>query len=62
MTEKEGVVDGNPRLGGITGTSLVVQWLRLHASNTGGLGSIPGWGAKILHAVWCGQKKKKDTE
>ena len=25
-----------------SGTSLVVQWLRLHASNTGGLGLIPG--------------------
>ena len=26
------------------GTSLVVQWLRLHAPNAGGLGSIPGQG------------------
>ena len=26
------------------GTSLVVQWLRLHAPNSGGLGSIPGQG------------------
>ena len=25
----------------------------------GGTGSIPGQGAKILHAVWHGQKKKK---
>ena len=24
------------------GTSLAVQWLRLHASNAGGVGSIPG--------------------
>ena len=24
------------------GTSLVVQWLRLHAPNAGGLGLIPG--------------------
>ena len=24
------------------GTSLVVQWLRLHASNAGGMGPIPG--------------------
>ena len=54
MTEKEGVVDGNPRLGGITGTSLVVQWLRLHASNTGGVGSIPGQGTKNPHATRCG--------
>ena len=26
------------------GTSLVVQWLRFHAPNAGGLASIPGWG------------------
>ena len=26
------------------GTSLVVQWLRLHASTSRGPGSIPGWG------------------
>ena len=33
-------------------TSLVVQWLRLHASNAGGRGgSIPGWGTKILRAA-----------
>ena len=29
----------------ITRTSLVVQWLRLHASNAGGTGFIPGWGS-----------------
>ena len=40
------------------GTSLVVQGLRLHAYNAGGLGSIPGQGTrshmpqlKILHAA-----------
>ena len=27
------------------GASLVVQWLRFHAPNAGGLGSIPRWGA-----------------
>ena len=39
-------------------TSLVVQWLRLHAPNSGDLGSIPGQGTrshmqqlKILHAM-----------
>ncbi|TEA37608.1 hypothetical protein DBR06_SOUSAS5310035, partial [Sousa chinensis] len=26
--------------------SLVVQWLRLHAPNAGGPGSIPGWGPR----------------
>ena len=35
-----------------SGTSLVVQWLRLHASNAGGDGLIPGWGIKIPHAMW----------
>ena len=34
----------------------MVQWLRLHASNGGGTGSIPGWGTKIPHATWHGQK------
>ena len=37
------------------GTHLVVQWLRFCASNSGGTGSIPGQGAKIPHATWCGQ-------
>ena len=30
----------------VSGTSLVVQWLRLCASNAWGLGSIPGWGTR----------------
>ena len=38
---------------------LAVQWLGLHASSAGGIGSIPGRGSKILHAAWFGQKKKK---
>ena len=29
-------------------TSLVVQWLRLHASTAGSTNSILGWGIKIL--------------
>ena len=44
------------------GTSLVVQWLRLCSSTSGGLGSIPGQGTKIWHATWRGQKKKKKEE
>ena len=31
----------------VQGTSLVVQWLRLHASTAGGAGLISGWGTKI---------------
>ena len=38
----------------------MVQWLRLHSCNAGGIGSIPGQGTKIPHAVWY--KKKKITE
>ena len=51
------------------GTSLVVQWLRLHAPSAGDLNLIPGWGTrswmlqiKILHATTKtqnNQKKKK---
>ena len=40
------------------GTSLVVQWLRRHASNTGDAGLIPGQGTKIPRALWCRQKLK----
>ena len=32
-----------------SGTSLVVQWTRLHAPNAVGLGSIPNLGTKISH-------------
>ena len=38
------------------GTSLVVQWLRLPASNAGSMSSIPGRGTKIPHAAQRGQK------
>ena len=39
-------------------TSLVVQCLRLPASNAGGMGLIPGQGTKIPHATGWGQKIK----
>ena len=35
-----------------TGAYLVVQWLRLHTSTAGAVGSVPGWRTK----------KTKDTE
>ena len=41
------------------GTSLVVQWIRLHTSSVGDTGSIPSQVTKIPHATQCGQKKKK---
>ena len=40
-------------------TSLVIQWLRLHASTLGDRGSIPGQETKIPHAVQCSQQLKK---
>ena len=36
----------------------MVQWLGLCASTAEGMGSIPGQGTRILHAVQRGQKKK----
>ena len=39
-------------------TFLVVQCLRLHTSNTGDVGSIPGWRTKIPHAAHHGGKKQ----
>ena len=44
------------------GTSLLVQWLGLHASTAGGMGSIPGWGTKVPCAVWHGQKIFKNKK
>ena len=41
----------------VLGISLVVQWLRLCASNGDAVGSIPCWGTKISHTTRCGQKK-----
>ena len=38
---------------------MVVQWLGLCTFITEGLGSVPGWGTKILQAVQCGHKSKK---
>ena len=39
----------------ISGTLLVVQWLRLCVSNTRDTGSIPGYGIKIQNALQQGQ-------
>ena len=41
------------------GLPLVIQWLRLYASNAEGIGSIPGWGIKIPHALWPKNEKHK---
>ena len=45
----------------ITGTSPVVQWLRLCASTAVGKGLVPGQGPKISHDTWPGQTFKKKT-
>ena len=42
-----------------TGTSLAILWLRLHASNAGGMGSIPGRRNKIPQATQHKKKKQK---
>ena len=42
-------------------TLLAVQWLRLCASNAGGLGWIAGWGTRIPHAMGHSKKKKQNT-
>ena len=43
-----------------TEPSLMVQWLRLHASTAGVTHSIPGWGTKIPYALWNSQKINKN--
>ena len=40
----------------------MAKWLRLHASNAGGAGSIPGWGSKIPLTAQSGQTIKKSPE
>ena len=45
----------------LTGTSLVVQWLRLPSpSNAGGAGLIPGWETKIQYVSWPKKSKHKN--
>ena len=40
-------------------TSLMVKWLRLHASTAGGVGSIPGWEEPRAYMPHNLAKKKK---
>ena len=44
------------------GTSLVIQWLRLHTFSAGDVDMIPGWAAKIPHAVQHDSKKETVTQ
>ena len=43
-------------------TSQVAQWVRLHASNAGGVSLVSGGGTKIPHASQSNQKKKKKAK
>ena len=43
----------------VSGLPLVVQWLRLHALNAGGMDLIPCWGTKTLYAEHSAKKKKR---
>ena len=38
---------------------IYIQWLGLHASSEGDMGSIPCWETKIPHATWHAKKKKE---
>ena len=42
-----------------TGTSVVVQWLRVHVASAGDAGWNPGQGTKIPHALQHNQGIKK---
>ena len=46
---------------GLRGNFLAVQWLGLFTFTAVGLGSVPGWGAKIPQAAWHSQKRRKKT-
>ena len=40
----------------------VIEWLRLGACTTRGMGSIPGQGTKIPHATWCTHNKQTNQQ
>ena len=40
----------------------MVQWLGLCTSTTSGQGSIPVQGIKIPQALWCGEKRERETK
>ena len=43
-------------------TLLAVQWLRLRASNAGGLGWITGWGTRIPHAMGHSKQQQQQQQ
>ena len=54
----QGVIQKQLGVGDFPGGPVV----RTLLSNTEGVGSIPGWGIKILHAMRCHQTLKKKKE
>ena len=50
IRKKWPLTEGDKKTG--IGTSVEVQWLRLHAPSAGGVSSAPGKGAKIPQAQW----------
>ena len=60
-TGRKGRTSRGESLSGNTGpgTSLVVQWLGLHAFTAGNSGSTPGQGTKILYTVWTEKEGRK---
>ena len=56
-TWKTSTLQGTIKKSGEFPGSLVLIALCFHCS---GLGSVPVPGTKALHAMWCGQKKKKE--
>ena len=51
VAKTEASAQGNDSVKRIARTSVAVQWLRLCASTARGVGSVPGWRAKIPHTV-----------
>ena len=45
-----------------SGNSLAVQWLGLRVFTAKDASSTPGWGNKILQALWRSQRKKKTKQ
>ena len=41
----------------VRGNSLAVQWLGLRTLIAEGLGSVPGWGTKMLAGCWAKKKE-----
>ena len=46
----------------VYGTSLMLQWLRLHVPNIGTMGLSPVLGTNILYAIWHGHTQKRESE